>query len=68
VVGAAPSFDPVLVLLAFALAAPATSAPADCGPARARASTSAPLQGGIAPLEMETEAASELAATWQAKP
>jgi murein DD-endopeptidase MepM/ murein hydrolase activator NlpD len=60
--------NPVVALLAFALAAPATSAPAGCDRARARVSTPAPPQGGVVLLEVETEpAAGEPAATWQGK-
>jgi murein DD-endopeptidase MepM/ murein hydrolase activator NlpD len=58
----------VLALVAFALAAPAPSAPADCDRARARVSTSAPPQGGVVLLEVETDAAViQPAATWQGK-
>ena len=56
----------VLVLVAFALAAPAPSTPAACDATRVRVSTSAPPQGGVVLLELET-AAREPAATWQGK-
>ncbi len=60
--------NPALALALFALAAPAPSAPPACDPARVRAGTSAPPQGGVVLLELETEAAAgEPAATWQGK-
>ena len=60
--------NPILALVAFALAAPAPSVPPDCDRARARVATPAPAQGGVVLLELETEtASSEPAATWQGK-
>ena len=57
-----------LALVAFALAAPAPSAPTECDGARARVSPSAPSQGGVVVLELNTEAAAASpAATWQGK-
>ena len=59
---------PILPLVAFALAAPAPSVPPDCDHARARVSASAPPQGGVVLLELETDpASSEPSATWQGK-
>jgi murein DD-endopeptidase MepM/ murein hydrolase activator NlpD len=59
----------VLVLVGFALAAPAPSVPAACDATRARVSTSVPPQGGVVLLELQTEGtASEPSATWRGKP
>ena len=58
----------LLALVAFALAAPAPSAPPDCDPARVRVRTPSAPQGGVVLLEVETEpAGSEPAATWRGK-
>jgi len=60
--------NPAFAFALFALAAPAPVAPPACDPARARVSTSAPPQGGVVLLELETEAAAaEPAATWQGR-
>ena len=65
--------NPVFALAALALAAPLPSSPApsplaDCDPARARVNTSAPTQGGVVLVELETEAGTlEPAARWQGK-
>jgi murein DD-endopeptidase MepM/ murein hydrolase activator NlpD len=60
--------SPFVALLAFALGAPAPAAPADCDPTRARLSASSAPQGGVARLEVASEAgAGEPSATWQGK-
>src|SRR5438477_6257830 len=59
--------NPALLLLAAALSTPPPAAPPDCDRSRARLSTSAAAQGGVALLEVE-DGAGEPTATWQGKP
>jgi hypothetical protein len=59
---------PALLVFALAAPAPAAPAPADCDGARARVTPSAPSQGAVVVLELDTgPGAASPAATWQGK-